>query len=457
LIRRYLVVPLVLAIVLISLSTLVAPPVFANPGFTVTSAIVVADVSPGQTLTHVMTLSIAATDPATDVQIQVMGVTQSSDGNLQPLDASQDTGNYSARSFVTVDKSTVHLEPGVPQDVTATIQVPQDVGDGGRYAIIHIATQPTGGGGVTFVTAVNVPIYLTISGSQILNTGKIIRVSAGEVTSGQPVDIFTYFQNTGNHHFKVEGQVSITNSQKQVVGTIAIPLTSASILPGMTRELVVSFAPNNELEVGTYTIDSKITLEDGTLLDEATGSFVVGPSVSPTLTQTAPPGYTLQTPDGRISIYFPPEIQIPANISLAYYPANQLPGLPSGFTSTDTCFKVSGLSGTLAAEATITVKFSPDDLGKAGGNAARFRLAFWDEGNSRWVILSTNLDATAMTLTATNNQVGPFALLVGAPAATAGEASWVLPVAIVAGVIIIALVVIILISLARQRPRAPEE
>jgi len=93
----------------------------ANPGLTVTNPIILANVNPGQTLTQKMMVSIAATDPATDIAVRVVGVAQNLDGGYILLDASQDTGPYSARQFVSVDKSAFHLEPGEAQDVIATI------------------------------------------------------------------------------------------------------------------------------------------------------------------------------------------------------------------------------------------------------------------------------------------------------------------------------------------------
>jgi len=51
---------------------------------------------------------------------------------------------------------------------------------------------------VGIITAVDVPVYLTIQGSQLTQTGKITGVTAGTITNGQPVNITTTFQNTGN-------------------------------------------------------------------------------------------------------------------------------------------------------------------------------------------------------------------------------------------------------------------
>jgi hypothetical protein len=109
-------------------------------------------------------------------------------------------------------------------------------------------------------------------------------LSTGNITSGQPVDILTGFQNTGNHYFKIRGEVTVGSASGAVLDTIAVPLTASSLLPGMTRRLDASFIAPSELAPGKYTIGSKVMLDDGTVLDESTGSFEVKQAYVP------PPG-----------------------------------------------------------------------------------------------------------------------------------------------------------------------
>jgi hypothetical protein len=272
-------VPLALVVAL-SLALAAAPAL----GLSVGNAAMVRNVNPGGTYTHTMTVTIDSDDEATDVSVYVAGLQQSPDGGYQLLDASQDTSRYSARQFVTFDKAAFHLEPGGSEDVTATVTVPQDVGDGGRYAMIHIVTQPAATGGVGMAAAVDVPVYLTVNNSQLIHTGEITGVASGEITSGQPINIWTDFQSTGNHHFKVKGEVTVTNDRGQTLDIITTPVTSSSILPGMVRKLEASFIPSVVLAVGTYTVGSKVMLEDGTLLDQSSTTFEV------TDPYTAPPG-----------------------------------------------------------------------------------------------------------------------------------------------------------------------
>ena len=263
------------AFIVVSLLVITAMPVSANPGLTVSNPGLLATVTPGQTLMQKMTVSIGNTDPATDISVQVYGVSLSLQGGYQLLDAAHDTGPYSARTFITIDKNSLHLDPGGSEDVTATIQVPQNAGAGGRYAVINIAEKAAAGSGVGTLAAIDVPIYLTLEGSRLIQTGKITEITAGMAESGQPVNLLTDFQNTGNIHFKVQGEVTVKNAQGQTVDTLSIPLTASSILPGGIRQLETTIPATDALAIGTYTGDAKVTLQDGTLLDETTGTFAV--------------------------------------------------------------------------------------------------------------------------------------------------------------------------------------
>ena len=264
-------------------------PVFANPGLTVGNPGIILTVSPGQVIVQKIPVSISGTDAPTDISIRVTGLFQSFNGGSILLDPAQDTGQYSARSFVTVDKNSFHLDPGQSVVLTATIAVPQNADKSSYYAIINIANPPSSAGSnVAIVTAINIPVYLTIKDSQLLHQGKITDLKTNEVTNGQPVNITTTFQNTGNIYFKVRGEVTITNAQGATLDTVSIPLTGSSILPDMSRDLQVNYVPSAQLKAGTYQISSKVMLDDGTILDQSNGTFTVKTAYVPPKSTSTP-------------------------------------------------------------------------------------------------------------------------------------------------------------------------
>jgi hypothetical protein len=425
----------------------------ANPGITVTNAGIVDTVSPGQVLTQKMAVSIANSDPATNITVTVTGVGQSLTGGYILLDPAQDTNQNTARPFVTVNPSSFPLQPGQSQDITATINIPQNIGSGSYFAIISIAEPPAAASGsnVAIIYSVSVPVFLTIAGSQLTQMGTITGINAGDITNGQPINITTTFQNTGNIYFKVEGQTTITNDQGVTLDTIPMPLTSSSIIPGMSRNLDAIFTPSGSLSPGTYTIRSVVMSSDSILLDKSDGTFTIKAPYKPPpalgTVSLAPSGAsTLKTTTGNISIFFPVgSAAIPVDISLNNITAAQLPVAPDGYGFTGTYFQINGLTGLLAKDAAVTVQYTADDLSKAGGKASSLVLTRWDPGTNKWVVLRTKANNTAMTLSANSKQLGIMAVAASLVPPSSGI-NWIIIGPIIAVVIILAIVGTVLMT-----------
>ena len=262
-----------LPVVLIVLMLLAAPPVAADKGLKVEGAILTATVTPGQNLTHEMTVSIGTDDEATDITVRVGEFGQSLTGTYELLET---VGNssLSACPFITLDKESFHLEPGGAEVVTATIRVPADVGAGGRYALIHIETGPTGGGGVGTISAVNVPVALRVKDTTLLRQGEITELDI-EVAGGQTLNLDTIFHNTGNYHFQIKGEITISKFKGQTLKNIPVPLISGPIIPNMSLQLEAKYEPEKALAKGIYIVKSQVMLEDGTVLAETTAAFRV--------------------------------------------------------------------------------------------------------------------------------------------------------------------------------------
>ena len=411
---------ILLVFILITMFILI--PSQASAGLRVTDAVLNVTVTPGDVITHKMSVGLRETDSAMDIAVTV-----------------NDLGKYSAKDYITIDNPSFHLEPGQSQDVTATIRIPLDAGEGGKYAMINIGQQQAAGTSVGVLVAVDVPIFLTIKDTPLIHTGKITGITTSKAVSGQPVDIFTNFQNTGNHHFQVKGEVLVSNTQGEVLDTIYTALTTSSLVPTMSTQLKATYIPKGELSLGVYTIKSTVMLDDGTVLDTASGSFEVAePYVPPpppaSVTLTPGSAAVLETADKAISINFPKgAVTGQVDVSLRSYPAAQLPSPPTGYTAATTCFRVDGLTGLLAQQATVTVRYTGADLDKAKGDVSRLTLARWDEATNKWSVLKTKADTSAMTLTTQTDRFSIWAVMVAPLAKT----NWVIIGGAIAAVIII--------------------
>ena len=276
-------------------------------GISVSGAKYLGNISPGGTAVHTMTIGIGSDEDPTDVIVDVMGFGQSLDKGYMPLDPAKDLSPDSARTFITLDNTSLHLEPGSKQTVTANITLPSNVGAGGRYAIIYIHALP--GKGKSFTTAVIVPVLITVSGTNLTETGSITNVNVGDVTVGQPITVTTTLKNTGNYHYYgTVNEVNITDANGNILASNSTQPSAYAIIPGNTVEFTIQPDLKN-LPLGTYTVNSEVLLDDGRVLDNKTTTFSVKTVYIPPVTEssiTLTPGSAanLISPDGRFSVSF---------------------------------------------------------------------------------------------------------------------------------------------------------
>jgi len=384
--------------------------------------------SPGQTIVFPITISTDATDPPMDMVVDVLGFGQNPDMSYIGLAPSSDTSPYSARGYISINTPTLHLDPGASKTINATISVPSNAGAGGGYAIISIHSQPQGTGSALVVTAVNVPVMLTIGGSGLTQTGMITGLTTGEIVAGQPITITTGFKNTGNNRYtETFNNVTVTDSSGKQIAQLSTSPTPFSIIPGNTVDYVVNL--NTPLSPGTYTMQSIVSINNGAVLDSKTSTFevksayVAAPQEA-SITLTPQNSAVLASSDGRISVSFPAgAVLSDVAVTLKPFELNQLPPLPEGSKAGGTCFEIDGLSGLLSKDAKISVTYSGADLNAAGGDASKLVLARYDQPDGKWILLQTSVDTGTTTLTATSNQFSTWAVLAssGQPSQAAGK------------------------------------
>ena len=402
-------------------------------------------IPPGGTDTQKMTIGIGADEDPADVMVEVLGFGQTSNQVYTALSPDNDRSPYSARTFISLDTDTIHLEPGDKKEVTATISLPGNVGAGGRYAIIYIHALP--GEGKSFTTAVNVPVLVTISGSSPTEAGSITRLDVGEVTIGQPISIITSFENTGDYHYyHTVNHVTLTDSMGNIIAQNSTPPSVYAIIPGNEVEFTVR--PDlKDLPPGTYLVSSRVILESGQVLDEKTATFGIKESYAPPLTEssvTLSPGSpsTLSSPDGRYSVVFPQGAVFgDVEVALKPYSRDNLPAAPEGASLGATCFEITGLSGLLSKDATVQVTYSADDLALAGGDASQLKLSYWDTVQGMWVILPTQLTTQDMKLTATTNHLSVWAILITSSETTVPPTKTPLPALLNVTALIVATII----------------
>jgi hypothetical protein len=386
-------------------------------------------IAPGNSAVHTMTVSTNADDPPMDLMIDVLGFGQTPEQGTFGLSKEKDTSPYSARTYISVSPKTFHLEPGGSQEVKATITIPSNVGDGGRYAMVTIRNAPVGNGTTGIVTSITVPFLVAITGSAMTMKGSITDVTVGDIIPGQAIKISTVVKNTGNYYYKVKTNVSVSDSTGKVVASGGTDVTTSSIIPPFSENYDVSIG--TPLSLGMYNITSVASREDGTVLDTKTVPFeikdtYVAPSLEVTVPLSPKSPAILKTTDGRFTINFPAgAVLSDVNVTLSPLSRDRLPQTPPGATLGATTFLVEGLTGLLSKDATVVVKYSSADLEAAGSDVSKLALARYDESDNQWTILPTTVDRNMLTLTAPTNRFGTMAVMAtsGLPNAGTGSTS----------------------------------
>jgi|GEM_PF-483841 len=257
-------------------------------GLAVGNAILNLSATPGQVYIHKMLVGSGAGAQPMDIQVDAMGFGEGLNGEFIPLSPDADQSPYSARTFITqISNPSFHLDPGAQVEVDATLTIPQNLGTDSRYAIIYIhsaAVSMSGQNGVGQILAVSVPVIITPKNAALNQTGAIQGITIDPVESGKPITIQALVKNTGNRHFKIKGAADITDPSGKAVTQLIYPLTSTSVFPTFTRQVIFTYSSLDHpggLAPGKYGVDIKIWREDGTLVDEKQASFDVTQPFTP--------------------------------------------------------------------------------------------------------------------------------------------------------------------------------
>lgn len=238
----------------------------ASAGLQVSGATFEAEVAPGQPFENQINVSNYDSVGPMDVIVDVLGYGQSQkDGVIEDLKKELDTSPYTAREFVKVSPEEFHLEPGESQKVIVSGTMPSDVGDGGRYAVLYIHTLPMGNGSIGIALAGDVPVRLTVEGSNLIESGEIKSVEISDLESNEGRYLSVIFENSGNHHFKAKSKAIFKNSDGDEVANIESPLTPGPIIPTYSRLFQLPLEEN--MTSGTYVAEISVIHENGTVLD----------------------------------------------------------------------------------------------------------------------------------------------------------------------------------------------
>jgi hypothetical protein len=366
-------------------------------------------------------------DASLDIAVEIKGYGTESENPFVVLDPADDASHHSARQYLAVAPSAFHLASAELREIVVSANIPQDTEAGGKYAIVYIHTVPKSGS-VATTAGMAARVLLTVEGSRLSHTSQITAVS---LVSGKSLQALVELANDGNQHYKPHLRGTLRKGDK----VLALASTDDlwPVIPHYSRQFGLSFRPAETLPAGDYDLDVEVLDELEAMVAQQTSTLKLNTAYAPVAdlpssalapsvakVPAAPVSIvlkpsakaTLATEDETISINFPQGAvisQVP--LTLRGDQAENAPPAPADYQIGGTCFKVEGLNGLLAKEATLTVKYSANDLQSAGGDASRLVLARWDEGAGQWTVLKTRVDRSNMTLTATTDRFSTWAVM----------------------------------------------
>lgn len=233
------------------------------------SGIVIEDEAvPGQHLSNEITISTDKSENPMDFQVDVMDWVQGPNGENRAVNESEQKV-LSARSFLKVSPTNFHLEPGDSQKILVNGNVPNDVGSGGRYAIIDAHTissgSKNGGNSLGISYSLNTIVRITIAGSELIRTAEISKLNIDQPISNKQQNVTMVFNNTGNIHYEAQPEIILKDKDNNTIADDIAPVTN-NILPFASRIISLSLKPGQALKAGIYSVNGIVRLTDGTIL-----------------------------------------------------------------------------------------------------------------------------------------------------------------------------------------------
>ena len=227
------------------------------------------EVNAGEHVSHEITVSQKSTENATDLTIDLYDWNQTIDGsNIVGEEGSVKTP-YSAKSFLNVTPSSIHLEPGSTKKILVEGDIPADTSPGGRYAIVSIMDSPKLAGKgegtaglVSVVVGYKALIMIKVRGD-ILQTAEITDLSVEKPISPKQQNVTMTLKNTGNFHYKPDIELAIKDKNGNTLANDTL-VANSSIIPPFSHNFRLSLKPENGLEPGKYLISARVSLKDGT-------------------------------------------------------------------------------------------------------------------------------------------------------------------------------------------------
>jgi PKD repeat protein len=170
---------------------------------------------------------------------------------------------------------------------------------------------------------------------------------------------------------------------------------------------------------GVYTVSLKVSDSGGNSDTETKTNYITVGTIAIAPHAIPPQGGTIQTADGRMAATFPAEAYSgDATLTILEVSASAAPKAPEGYKIGTSCFTMEAKDArgkavtSLSRPATITLKYSDEDLAAAGGDPGNLVLAYYNAATDKWTLTEAAFNGTNKTMSTTATQFNTWAILV---------------------------------------------
>lgn len=175
--------------------------------------------------------------------------------------ATSEEEKFSLARWIKFNQTKLALTPEQVVEFKYQITVPQDAEPGGHYGVVFFATEPPKPEQDISQVAIASMIGSLILGrvpGDINENGQLEEFSSQRFYFKGPVKFITRIKNTGNIHFKPQGDITIKNWQGKSVDKIVVNAAKGNVLPDSTRKFEENWPPG-KWTVGKFTAVAALT------------------------------------------------------------------------------------------------------------------------------------------------------------------------------------------------------
>ncbi len=237
-------------------------------GLTISPPLFELTINPGQTTDQTIKIT-NPTEKLMEVYPLMMNFRAKGEGGEPDFYSANDQeANFSLAHWIKYSQTKLALTPEQVVNFNYQIQVPKDAEPGGHYGVVFFATEPPeleeDVSKVAIASMIGSLVLIKVPGD-IIEEGNLEEFTSKKFYFKPPVNFIIKIANSGNVHFKPQGEITIKNWQGKVLDKVVVNETKGNVLPESIRKFEEQWAQSSpfwKTPIGKFSADLKIVYGD---------------------------------------------------------------------------------------------------------------------------------------------------------------------------------------------------